>query len=159
MAENEERYPTKKSPLPEKKTAFLSGISLHFRPFVVRYGFGNLVFRLSNERDINFEFMKMNLTNLQYPGILNVKKMSLGFLFPLNFRMKMSKIVHCARTLTKRLKVNAVVFVNSSGQNFFSRKTGNQIQFNCFVLNTLSYKEKKIEKCPRTKKLDTKSVL
>ena len=45
----------KNSPFPEKKTAFLSGISLHFRPFVVRYGFGNLVFRLSNERDISGE--------------------------------------------------------------------------------------------------------
>ena len=29
----------KRSPLPEKKTAFLSGISLNFRPFVVRYCF------------------------------------------------------------------------------------------------------------------------
>ena len=29
----------KSSPFPEKKTAYLSEISLHFRPFVAQYGF------------------------------------------------------------------------------------------------------------------------
>ena len=52
-AKNEKRYPTKKQSFSrkipdkeqsfsEKKTAFLLGISLYFRPFVVRYGFSSM---------------------------------------------------------------------------------------------------------------------
>ena len=39
MVENEDRYSIKKAPFQRKRTAFLLGISLHFRPFVVSYGF------------------------------------------------------------------------------------------------------------------------
>ena len=41
--------------------------------------------------------------------------------------MKASKKVHSACTLTKRLKVNAMVFVNYTREFFFERETGNQI--------------------------------
>ena len=37
-----ERYPTKKQSSSLEKTAFLLGISLHFRSFVERYGFESL---------------------------------------------------------------------------------------------------------------------
>jgi hypothetical protein len=39
MAENEERCPTKEQSFSQKRTAFLLGISLHYWPFVVLYGF------------------------------------------------------------------------------------------------------------------------
>ena len=44
MAENEEIYLTKKQSFSRKRTAFLSAISLHFWPFVIRYGFSIFFF-------------------------------------------------------------------------------------------------------------------
>ena len=64
MAENEERDLTKNQFFFQKRTAFLSGISIHFRSFVVRYSFS----KDYNERDkndaiiiINFQFFE-NIT-------------------------------------------------------------------------------------------------
>ena len=38
-AKNEKRHPTNNQSSSQKVTAFLSGISLHFRPFIICYGF------------------------------------------------------------------------------------------------------------------------